>query len=345
MAPQIRDEKYHTMSDFSSWGVPGTLEMKPEITAPGGNIYSVNGLIAGGTSYENMSGTSMATPQVAGMVALVAQYIRESGLAQKTGLTPPGFGPEPPSCPLRFPSWRVGARKVTATIPSCARGAGLANVSKAIAADSYILMGADANQSYADGKVKVELGDDPARTGDYTFSFSIHNLTDAEKTYALSADFFTQGVFTNAVNQNGDQGDYMDTWTAMLDADVTFDVGQSVTVSANGSADVKVTVKLTDAQKAALNDKYPSGAYIQGFVYAKSGATTEGAEGTEHPFPCWASTVTGATGPCLRWAPGWSTTQTAKCGCPIWVAPTPTSPPSPMPTTPALGISLAAILW
>ncbi len=83
----------------------------------------------------------------------------------------------------------------------------------------------------------------------------------------------------------GTRGDYMDTWTAMLDADVTFDVGQSVTVSANGSADVKVTVKLTDAQKAALNDKYPSGAYIQGFVYAKSGATTEGAEGTEHSIP------------------------------------------------------------
>ena len=38
-------------------------------------------------------------------------------------------------------------------------------------------------------------------------------MTDVEKTYALSADFFTQGVFTNVVNQNGDQGDYMDTWT------------------------------------------------------------------------------------------------------------------------------------
>ena len=95
------------MSDFSSWGVPGTLEMKPEITAPGGNIYSVNGLIAGGTSYENMSGTSMATPQVAGMVALVAQYIRESGLTQKTGLTP-GFWPRASSCPLRSPAGGLG---------------------------------------------------------------------------------------------------------------------------------------------------------------------------------------------------------------------------------------------
>lgn len=62
-------------------------------------------------------------------------------------------------------------------------------------------MGADATQSYADGKVKVELGDDPEKKGVYTFSFSIHNLTNVEKTYALSADFFTQDLFTNVVSQ------------------------------------------------------------------------------------------------------------------------------------------------
>ena len=59
------------MSSFSSWGVPGSLELKPEITAPGGYIYSVDGIVPGGESYENMSGTSMAAPQVAGMAALV----------------------------------------------------------------------------------------------------------------------------------------------------------------------------------------------------------------------------------------------------------------------------------
>lgn len=32
---------HYTMSSFSSWGVPGSLELKPEITAPGGNIYSL----------------------------------------------------------------------------------------------------------------------------------------------------------------------------------------------------------------------------------------------------------------------------------------------------------------
>ncbi len=64
------DQDYDTMSSFSSYGVPGTLEMKPEISAPGGSIYSVDGTIDGGTAYVTMSGTSMAAPQVAGMAAL-----------------------------------------------------------------------------------------------------------------------------------------------------------------------------------------------------------------------------------------------------------------------------------
>lgn len=34
-----------------------------------------------------MSGTSMAAPQVAGMAALVSQYVKEHDLAKKTGLT------------------------------------------------------------------------------------------------------------------------------------------------------------------------------------------------------------------------------------------------------------------
>ena len=68
-------------SDFSSWGVPGNLDLKPEITAPGGNIWST---LTDGT-YGSMSGTSMSAPSVTGMAAVVAQYLRETGLAEQGG--------------------------------------------------------------------------------------------------------------------------------------------------------------------------------------------------------------------------------------------------------------------
>ena len=43
LAASWNQSSYLTMSSFSSWGVPGDLSMKPEITAPGGSIYSVWG--------------------------------------------------------------------------------------------------------------------------------------------------------------------------------------------------------------------------------------------------------------------------------------------------------------
>ncbi len=207
----VNPSEYYTMSDFSSWGVPGDLSLKPEITAPGGKIYSVNGMVPGGTAYEVMSGTSMAAPQVAGLAALAAQYIRENGLAEKAG------------CSVRTLAQSLLMSTAQPLYEEASggnyysvlkQGAGLARVDRLMDAESYLLV-----EGQPDGKVKAELGDDPDRTGVYRFAFTIHNLTDQPLDYALSADLFTQDVFAD--------GDalYMDTWTTALAANTSFTAG------------------------------------------------------------------------------------------------------------------------
>ena len=200
---------YYTMSSFSSWGVPGSLEMKPEITAPGGSIYSINGVDKSGEAYETMSGTSMASPQVAGMAAVVAQYIRENGLEEQTGLTARQLAQS-----LLMSTAEPMLANASSYHSILQQGAGLANVGAAVTADSYITMADGSNAGAADGKVKVELGDDPARTGSYTATFTLNNLTDTEKVFDLGANFFIQAPTSDGVNM------YMYTATALIGADI-----------------------------------------------------------------------------------------------------------------------------
>ncbi|MBE6944701.1 MAG: hypothetical protein E7459_01260, partial [Ruminococcaceae bacterium] len=324
---ELEVTEYQEMSDFSSWGVPDSLEMKPEITAPGGNIYSVNGMVAGGKSYEVMSGTSMAAPQMAGAAAVMAEYIRDNNLVEKTGLTIRQLS-QSLMMSTAMPLMEEGDNYYSVL----KQGSGLVQVDAATGADTYILMGEDATAYAADGKVKAELGDDPQRTGVYTFSFTINNFSDEENTYRLATRLFTQDsngkwlypettpLMTNVsykidgatylpevvgvecdLNADGvtDAADaqiilnYVAGLTAEIAPIADVDVNGTVdtydahlllaglqtgefTIPAGTSVEVVLTAELTAEQKAELDDTYPNGAYVEGYVFVNPSSDAEG---------------------------------------------------------------------
>lgn len=349
LAVSYEDSDSLTMSSFSSWGVPGDLSIKPEITAPGGSIYSLNGAVAETDQYELMSGTSMAAPQIAGITALVKQSIEENGLSQ-VGMTDRALAQS------LMMSTAVPMKTSDGTYyPIIQQGAGLVDTAAATSADSYITV-----DGQPDGKVKAELGDDPDRDGVYSFSFDVNNLTAEDKIFAFSADVFTQDAFLYYANMEAYSSQdatqtalFMDTLTTDVDANVSWAVngepimgdndldgcdfngdrvvdsndaqalldyvtGASaeivnaeyadvngdgsvstydahvlldslgkdvVTVPANGSVTVTVTIAISDDWKAYMDTYYTSGAYIQAYVYAKALTNAEGVEGTSHSIP------------------------------------------------------------
>ena len=190
------------ITSFSSWGVPGSLLMKPEITAPGGDIYSINGTSSassdsntGTTSYVSYSGTSMAAPHIAGLSAILMQYLKEQTPANEDLMS--GYDLRAVAQSLLM-STATPMASSGAYLPILQQGAGLAEVSKAIEARSVVMMDeaylTSRTNAAADGKVKVELGDDPEKKGEYRFSFTVYNISDQTLTFELGTDLFTQAV-------------------------------------------------------------------------------------------------------------------------------------------------------
>ena len=241
---QFQDAYSGKMSDFSSWGVTPDLKLKPEITAPGGNIYST---LPGGL-YGSMSGTSMASPHMAGAAVVMAQYITEMPdgtnltLSQRTDLSN-----------QLLMSTAVPVKNESG-LPYSPRkqGAGLVQLDRATKAKAYL-------SSAEGGLPKAELDD--STNGSFSFSFQANNLSTSEIQYEVGVTVLTE----DTVKENGKT--YLAQSPRQLGADeVTVTAPSSVTLNARGTATVNVSLALTEKGKAALDADFPNGIYLDGFV-------------------------------------------------------------------------------
>ena len=245
----------YSMSSFSSWGVTPDLRLKPEVAAPGGNIYSS---VPGGT-YEFMSGTSMATPQMAGVSAVVLQRVQNDPLFASMSAREKVdvvqnliMGTAAPIAdPLQDTGDPYSPRK---------QGSGLANVLAATTSSVYPTVAGAPESS----RPKADLGDG---TKGWHFDVTLHNLSGVEATYALNtqalSEFVEDGFFTG--HSSDWRGKGVDIAYSGAAVSGTGE-GATITVPASGEATVGVDVTPRAAFDSYVAQNAPNGTFLDGFV-------------------------------------------------------------------------------
>jgi len=204
------------LSNFSSYGPAADLSFKPDIGAPGGNIFSTFPVLKG--SYALLSGTSMASPHIAGLAALMLQ-------ANPT-LTPDQ---------VRARLQNTAKPQIFAAAPETGlldsvqqQGAGMADVVAAIGSDVVVTPS------------RLALGASANNPNGYKATLTLTNRGTTSATYQLSS--------VDAVNTNGTFKPVPNVGATTVTFSSPLAGAPSVTVPAGGTATVDVTIQAPDAQ-------------------------------------------------------------------------------------------------
>lgn len=231
----LQNPNGYKVSSFSSWGMTPEGNLKPDISAPGGQIYSS----LNDNNYGLMSGTSMATPHVAGGIAVVKEYV-EKNFKNVTG------SEKHQLIKNLLMSTAVPYTDKTTNAFSSPRsqGAGLMNLNRAVSS-SVVILGTNNISSINLKNIK---------DNNVVIKGKLKNYSSESKSFEYYAQLNTDKV------ENG---------MAILKPQNIKDTKnskKSITVGPNAEAEFEVIFSLSDGEIEELKKDRPKGFFLEGYV-------------------------------------------------------------------------------
>lgn len=248
------------MSEFSSWGVTPDLKLKPEITAHGGEITSA---VPGG--YGEQSGTSMASPNMAGVVSIIRSYLKETQPTLSTNELTQRINQ------LVMSTANIVYDRDSLPYSPRKQGAGLGSLDNAISTRVYLYT----NDSSVDYRPKVNLGDDEHKTGIYTINFGINNFGEQAYSFDVKSLFMTETLSSDGLAV-AEQAHMLDDipFELTVSGGITKD-GNTITVPQGTDGQISVKLTLSGDERNYIDDSFSNGMYVEGFIQLVSATESQ----------------------------------------------------------------------
>lgn len=243
----VPNDEALTVCDYSAWGTTPDLTIAPAVSGIGDNVYSADR--SSNTGYRYLSGTSMATPNVAGQFAVILSYLKVSQ-PDLTKLQRAELAED-----LAYSTAEILGSE-TDLVSVRRQGSGLMDASAAVESDVYIT------------EPLQELGDDPSETGVYKMTLEVASPAALDCPSEQFSDLDTSKYYHDAIDYGLRVGLFNGMGNGTFAPNGSLTRGQMVTVLYRLAGEPTVSGKstFTDVKKGAYYEKAVTWAQQNGIV-------------------------------------------------------------------------------